>query len=42
MYRITNINTGKIIGAVDNVMYIKIGESGDFTPPLRTKPSESP
>lgn len=32
MYRITNINTGKIIGAVDNVMYIKIGESGDFTP----------
>lgn len=32
MYRITNINTGTNLGAVDRVLYIKIGESGDFTP----------
>lgn len=32
MYRITNINTGANLGAVDKVVYIKIGESGDFTP----------
>ena len=32
MYRITNINTGANMGAVDKVVYIKIGESGDFTP----------
>lgn len=32
MYRITNINTGASLGAVDNVVYIKIGKSGDFTP----------
>lgn len=31
MYRITNINTGANLGAVDKVTYIKIGESGDFT-----------
>ena len=29
MYRITNINTGTNLGAVDKVVYIKIGESGD-------------
>ena len=32
MYRITNINTGANLGAVDKVVYIKIGESGDFAP----------
>ena len=32
MYQITNINTGMNLGAVDKVVYIKIGESGDFTP----------
>lgn len=32
MYRITNTSTGTNLGAVDNVFYIKIGESGDFTP----------
>ena len=32
MYRITNINTGADMGAVDKVTFIKIGESGDFTP----------
>lgn len=32
MYRITNINTGANLGTVDKVTYIKIGESGDFTP----------
>lgn len=32
MYRITNINTGADLGVVDKVFYIKIGESGDFTP----------
>lgn len=32
MYRITNVNTGVDLGAVDKVVYIKIGESGDFTP----------
>ena len=31
MYRITNISTGADLGAVDKVVYIKIGESGDFT-----------
>ena len=31
MYRITNINTGANLGAVDTVVYIKIGESGDLT-----------
>ncbi len=31
MYRITSINTGENLGAVDKVTYIKIGESGDFT-----------
>lgn len=30
MYRITSINTGANLGAVDKVTYIKIGESGDF------------
>ena len=32
MYRITNINTGANLGAVDKVVYIRIGASGDFTP----------
>lgn len=32
MYRITNISTGSDLGAVDKVVYIKVGESGDFTP----------
>ena len=32
MYRITSINTGANLGAVDKVVYIKIGESGDFAP----------
>lgn len=37
MYRITNINTGADLGAVDKVVYIKIGESGDFTPTTETE-----
>ena len=32
MYRITSINTGANLGTVDKVVYIKIGESGDFAP----------
>ena len=32
MYRITDISTGDNLGAVDQVTYIKIGSSGDFTP----------
>ncbi len=32
MYRITNISTGDNLGAVDQVTYINIGSSGDFTP----------
>lgn len=32
MYRIINSNSGANLGAVDKVFYIKIGESGDFTP----------
>lgn len=37
MYRITNINTGANLGAVDKVVYIKIGESGDFTPAVENE-----
>ena len=37
MYRITNINTGVNLGAVDKVVYIRIGESGDFTPTTEAK-----
>lgn len=32
MYRIINTQTGADLGAVDKVVYIKIGESGDFAP----------
>ena len=32
MYRITNINSGANLGAVDKVTYINIGASGDFHP----------
>ncbi len=32
MYRITNINNGANLGAVDKVTYITIGESGAFAP----------
>ncbi len=37
MYRITSINTGANLGAVDKVVYIKIGESGDFAPTTEDK-----
>lgn len=37
MYRITSINTGANLGAVDKVVYIKIGESGDLTPTTEDK-----
>ncbi len=32
MYRIINTKSGADLGAVDKVVYIKVGESGDFTP----------
>lgn len=32
MYRIINIDTGVNLGVDDKVIYIKFGESGDFTP----------
>lgn len=35
MYRITNINSGADLGAVDEVVYIKIGGSGDFAPTIK-------
>ena len=37
MYRITNVNSGEVIGSVDHVIYIKIGASGDFTPTTETE-----
>lgn len=37
MYRITNINTGADLGAVDKVVYIEIGASGSFAPTTKDK-----
>ena len=37
MYRITNIKTGANVGAVDRVVYIEIGTSGDFAPTTEDK-----
>lgn len=31
MYRIVSVNTGDEIGVVDDVTYIKVGESGSYT-----------
>lgn len=34
MYRIINVNTGDEIGVMDAVNYIKVGQSGDFSPAM--------
>ena len=42
MYRITSINTGANLGTVDKVVYIKIGESGDFAPATESEAIRRP
>lgn len=34
MYRIINVNTGDEISVMDAVNYIKVGQSGDFSPAM--------